>query len=482
MPGKKNSAFPKFNRTKIIATIGPASMNIKVLEKMAEAGVDVARINASHGDAAMHATIIKNIREINRKKNLHIAILFDLQGPKIRIGDIEGGETLLSEKQKFILSQKKLPGNSQGVYIAWPNLPHDVTKGSVILIDDGRIKLQVKEIRAGGDVLTQVINGGILSSRKGVNLPHIVSSIAALTEKDYKDLDFAIANKVEWIGLSFVRSARDVLFLKELIKKKKSQAKVIAKIEKPEAVKNILSIISAADAIMVARGDLGVEMEMEKVPVVQKKIVALCRQYARPVIIATQMMESMITNFRPTRAEANDVGNAVYDGADALMLSAETAVGNFPSEVILAMQKIITAVEEDDALYYRLNQPDSSSFTFISDSVCYTACLMAMQSRASAIAAMTHSGYTAFKISSQRPRAGIYIFTDNLAVINTLNLVWGVKVFNYAKYVSTDKTITDIKNFLKRKGLIQSSQILINVASTPMNERARANTIKISKV
>lgn len=471
-----------FSKTKIVATIGPASSSKEMMEKIIDAGADVLRINASHGEHAVMQQIVENIRLINEENDSHIAILFDLQGPKIRIGEIENGSCELNDGAQFILTTKLCIGNAEMAYIKYSSFINDVKKGDLILIDDGKIQLQVENILNDTEVTTKVIYGGVLSSRKGVNLPNTKISLPSLTEKDHADLTFALNNNIEWIGLSFVRSARDILFLKEIIKKHGKQTKVIAKIEKPEAVDNIDAIINATDGVMVARGDLGVEVEMERVPIIQKQIVSKCREASKPVIIATQMMESMVSNFRPTRAEANDVGNAVYDGADALMLSGETSVGKFPVETVKAMQKIILAVEADESIYYRFWKPNGKSKTFISDSTCYNACVIAMQSGAVAIAAMTHSGYTAYKISSQRPKANTFIFTDNKPILNTLSLFWGVRGLYYDKYESTDQTITDIKNILKENGYVHTHEIIIHVASTPLNERSRANTIKINKV
>lgn len=471
-----------FNRTKIIATIGPSSKDKKVLEQMMDAGADVMRINASHGNHDFMQEIVDNVRVLNKERNSHVAILLDLQGPKIRIGDIENGECELIDMEKFILTSTPIVGNAQKASIQYSNFHNDVKKGDIILVDDGKIKLEVKEVQLTGDVVTLIHHGGKLLSKKGVNLPFTKISIPSITEKDFADIKFALDNNLEWIGLSFVRTAAEIKDLKSIITREKKYTRVIAKIEKPEAVRNIDSIIAIADGVMVARGDLGVEIDMAQVPIIQKKIIKKCLAASKPVIVATQMMESMITNFRPTRAEANDVGNAVYDGADALMLSAETSIGRFPLEVIKSMRKIIQAIEHDQDIYYRLNLPAKKSSTFISDSVCYHACEMASRLEAKAIAAMTHSGYTAFKISSHRPRAGIFIFTDNHPILTILSLVWGVRGFYYNKYESTDNTIADIKNILKTEKIIDSGDAIIHVASTPMHERSRANTIKINLV
>ncbi|MBS1764546.1 MAG: pyruvate kinase [Bacteroidetes bacterium] len=472
----------QFNKTKIITTLGPATNSREMIWNLIKAGADVMRINASHGDHQFLKAIVDNVRSINEEENLNIALLLDLQGPKIRIGEIESGECVIKDKETFVLTAGEVIGNSEKATIRYSHFSSDVKKGDIVLIDDGKLKLEVKKVEANGDVVTQVINGGVLMSRKGVNLPFTKISIPSITEKDYDDIAFAVENDIEWIGLSFVRTAQDILDLKKIIKDHGKPMRVIAKIEKPEAVRNMDEIIAVADGIMVARGDLGVEIDLAQVPIIQKKLVQKSRAAGIPVIIATQMMESMITNFRPTRAEANDVGNAVFDGADALMLSAETSVGKFPVETVHSMRRIIQAIEYDQSIYYRMNAPDKHSKTFISDTLCYHAVELAQQSGAKAIAAMTHSGYTAFKISSQRPKAGIFIFTDYKPILNTLNLVWGVRGLYYNKYISTDQTIDDIKNTLKKDGYIDTGDVIVHVASTPLQNRSRANTIKINVV
>ena len=471
-----------FNRSKIIATIGPATMDIAILEKLIYAGVDVCRINGSHGEYDMMRIIIQNVRELNQKLQTHVAILFDLQGPKIRIGDMKDGDFLLIEGEHLILTTNEVLGTREEVFIKYQNFHNDAKIGDRVLVDDGKLELEVSEILPNHRVKTKIIHGGILSSRKGVNLPNTEISLPSLTEKDKKDLDFALENDVEWIGLSFVRKPEDVLELKQIIKDRNKLSRVIAKIEKPEAVKHIEAIVAVSDGVMVARGDLGVEMPMELVPVIQKTIVRLCNAASKPVIIATQMMESMISNYRPTRAEANDVGNAVFDSADALMLSGETSVGKYPVETVIAMQKIITEVEKEDSIYYHEKPPHKGSKNFIPESIGYTSCTMARQSDASAIVAMTHSGMTAFKISSHRPKACIYIFTDNKPLLKTLNLLWGVRGFYYDKYESTDETVSDIKKFLVDKKLVHSGDYIIHVASTPLQERATANTVKLTHI
>lgn len=471
-----------YNRTKIIATIGPASIDRSIMEKMIKAGVDLCRINSSHGDHEMMERIIKTVRQINESLQTHTAILFDLQGPKIRIGDLMEPTVMLIEGEEFILSNEQKPGTAQEVYIKYPQFHKDVKIGDRVLVDDGKIELEVTEIMQDTRVKTRVIHGGVLSSRKGVNLPNTNISLPGLTEKDKKDLDFAMKHDVEWIGLSFVRRPQDVLDVKEIINNNNCLSRIVAKIEKPEAVSNIQEIIHVSDGVMVARGDLGVELPMEQVPVIQKTIGRLCNIAQKPVIIATQMMESMITNYRPTRAEANDVGNAVFDGADALMLSAETSVGKYPVETVIAMQKIIGQVERLDSIYFREKPPRKDSPGFIPESISYTACTMARQSDASAIVAMTHSGMTAFKISSHRPKAYIYMFTDNKPLLCTLSLLWGVRGFYYDKYESTDSTMSDILKYLIEHELVEKGQYMVHVASTPLHARTTSNTIKLTRI
>ena len=470
------------NKSKIIATLGPASMQPGVLEQMIKAGVNVCRINASHGDHVMHQEAVDLVRQLNEDRKYKVAILYDLQGPKMRIGDVENNQILLKEESKVVLTISKCLGTAERLQIKYPLFHDDVNVGDTVLIDDGKIELQVIEKSPAEEVTAKVIHGGILSSKKGINLPYTKISLPSLTEKDKEDLEFALRNNIEWIGLSFVRSANDIIELKNFIRELGKNSRVVAKIEKPEAVRDIDNIIKATDAIMVARGDLGVEMAMEKVPVIQKMLVSKSIAASKPVIIATQMMESMITNYRPTRAETNDVANAVFDGADALMLSAETSVGQFPVKVIEAMSKIISIAESEQVIYNRHIPPVKNSRSFISDSVCFNSCVMAQQSGAKAIIAMTHSGYTAFRISSQRPDCNIFIFTDNKDILNMLSLVWGVKAFFYNKYESSDNTIRDIKAFLKAKGFVQDGDMAINVFSTPLDERGMANTIKLNVI
>jgi pyruvate kinase len=472
----------KHNKTKIVATMGPSTENIAVLEELFNAGVDICRINFSHGDYEPIKHVVDNIRTLNKKLNRNVGILGDLQGPKLRIGKVIDNSVELINGNEILITTKECEGTAEKIFITYPQFPQDVAVGELVLIDDGKITLKVTATDRREEVRTIIIAGGILSSKKGVNLPNTKISLPCLTLKDLRDLDFALENNFEWIGLSFVRSVTDIVELKDIIRSKKKHARVIAKIEKPEAIKEIDKIIEVSDGVMVARGDLGVEMPMEKVPLLQKMIVNKCLLASKPVIIATQMMESMITSYTPTRAEVNDVANAVLDGADAVMLSAETSVGRFPVKVIEYMSRIISEVETDDRIYFKDHEPELKTVTYITDSICYNASVMAKQAGVSAIISMTHSGYTAFKLSSHRPKANVYIFTDNRTLLNALSLVWGVRGFYYDKYESTDDTINDLKGYIKEGGFVKSDDLVINLASMPMKEKGRTNMLKLSYI
>ena len=472
----------KSTKTKIIATIGPASSPEKILEKMIKGGVDIFRINFSHGSYEDVEKVITSIRFLNTKLNTNIGILADLQGPKIRIGKVENNSIFLKTGAKILLTSKECMGSNEKLYINYKHFAADVSAGDKVLINDGKFLLKVISTNKKDLVTAKIIQGGELSSNKGVNLPNTKISLPCLTNKDLKDLDFALENNVEWIGLSFVRSVTDVVDLKRTIKNKKKHARVIAKIEKPEALTEIDNIIDMADGIMVARGDLGVELPMEQVPMIQKMLVEKCILASKPVIIATQMMESMIENFAPTRAEVNDVANAVIDGADAVMLSAETSVGKFPVEVINAMHRIVARAEQEERIYFREHAPSIKTQTFISDSVCYNASVMARQANVAAIVTLTTSGYTAFKISSHRPKAHIFVFTDNHTLLTSLNLVWGVRGFYYNRYESTDRTMIDIRKYLKKEGFVKAHDLIINTASIPLEAKGRTNMVRLSEI
>jgi pyruvate kinase len=471
-----------FNRTKIVATIGPATSSKAALKQIILAGVDVCRINSSHGTLEDHLEVIKNVREINEEINSDVCILQDLQGPKLRIGLMENDGVEVLKGQKITLTSNEVIGNAQLVCIRYIDLARDVKPGEYILIDDGKIEIRVDKILNETDVEATVTEGGLLKSKKGFNLPHTDVSFPSLTEKDITDLAFGLEHNVEWIGLSFVRKADDIIDLKKRIKQAGKECRVVAKIEKPEAVRNIDAIIDVADAIMVARGDLGVEMPLQDLPIIQKNIIEKCINAAKPVIVATQMMESMITNPTPTRAEVSDVANAVIDGADAVMLSAETSVGAYPVKVVETMEKIIRDVEKDRRVYYKGEKPTSSSKTFMSDEICFTAVRMSDHLKAKSIVGMTRSGYSALEISSYRPRAEIYIFTNNKQLLKAMSLVWGVRGFYYDQYESTDQTFTDVIEVLKANGLVKKDDKVIHTASMPILNKSMANSIKISVV
>ena len=468
-------------KTKIVATLGPASSDREVLSQMIDEGVNVCRINFSHGTHQELMETIKLVKSLRSEKKRSVAILADLQGPKLRVGSVKDNSVELVNGAPVVITTREMEGTHEKVSINYDLFPKDVKVGETILLDDGKLHLEVVENDGEEEVTCQVVQGGFLSSNKGVNLPNTKISLPSLTPKDREDLEFALSHEVDWIGLSFVRSARDVVELKQHIKQKGTHSKVVAKIEKPEAIRQIDDIIKEADAIMVARGDLGVEIPMQNVPLIQKMLVKKSLKNAKPVIIATQMMESMIENITPTRAEVNDVANAVLDGADAVMLSGETSVGNHPIAVIQAMNKIVHEVEQSESIYHHEHPPAApKQERFITDSICYNACRLAYRVGAKAIATLTFSGYTAFKISSYRPEAKIFVFTGNDAILNQLSLVWGVKSFYYDKMVSTDHTIDDLKKILIDNDEVQKGEFMINTASMPIAEKGMTNMVKLS--
>jgi pyruvate kinase len=448
---------------------------------MARNGMNVCRLNLSHGKHEDLEKVIHTIREINLENNSHISILADLQGPKIRTGEVQGGSVQLASGSKIKFVVKKQLTNSETIFINYKNFLNDVQKGERVLIDDGKLVLEILDV---DDTFAEamVLFGGPLSSRKGVNLPNTKLSIPSLTPKDLIDLEFALKMDVRWIGLSFVRTANDVLHLKELIHEAGKDSKVIAKIEKPEAVADMDAIIDATDGIMVARGDLGVEIPMQDVPLIQKALVKKARKKFKPVIIATQMMESMITNISPTRAEVNDVANAVMDGADAVMLSGETSVGDHPIEVIRAMYKIVTRTEEYKGIYFKDIKVRHSEERFVSDAICKSAVELAQNSEAKGIVTMTFSGYTTFRVASYRPNCLIFVFTSNQKILDMLSLVWGVRGFYYNKFVSTDHTIEDVRKSLKKSGYVVDGDYVIHVASMPISDKGSSNMLKLSLV
>lgn len=468
-------------RTKIVATLGPASSDKEILKQMFIEGVNVCRLNFSHGSHEDHEAVIKTIRELNDEIGSNVAILADLQGPKIRTGVMKDNGVELIDGEMVTIVTEDIEGTSEKFSINYTQLPKDTTQGEYILLDDGKLQLEVVST-TDTEIKAKILHGGVLSSRKGVNLPNTNISLPCLTEKDLVDLEFALNQNVDWIGLSFVRSARDIIELKHLIQTKKCKAKVVAKIEKPEAIEDIDDIVRATDAMMVARGDLGVEIPYQEVPLIQKMLIRKSRSYSKPVIVATQMMESMITNISPTRAEVNDVANAVLDGADAVMLSAETSVGKFPVEVIRTMTNIVKEMETHDELYNKEELPEKNQARFITDSICFNACRLSRRVESQAILTMSFSGYTAYKIASQRPRAAIFVFTSNRQILTQLNLIWGVQGFYYDKTVSTDHTIADIKYLLKKQGVLNAGDLVINIASMPIEEHGKSNMLKLSYV
>ncbi len=468
----------EFNRTKIVATVGPASNSKEMLQALMKAGVNVFRLNFSHGTHDQHREVIRLVRELNTELDLHVSLLQDLQGPKIRVGEVEKGAKL-AEGATFTITTEEMVGNSKKASTVYKGMANDVKIGDQILIDDGKIELEVTA-KDGNDVVTKVIHGGKLKSRKGINLPNTHVSAPSLTEKDLEDLQFGLEQDVDWIALSFVRSSEDIHDLRNRIKAAGKDCRIVAKIEKPEALKNIDEIIDSTDAIMVARGDLGVEIPMEEVPMAQKMMVQKCNLAAKPVIIATQMMESMIDNPRPTRAETNDVANAVMDGADALMLSAETAAGNYPVAVIKSMINTIISVENNANVYFKHYKLDEEDPLFYNDSIIKSACQLAEISNARAIIGMTASGYTAFKLASHRPKANIFIFTHNKPLLNTMNLIWGVRGLYYDSEESTDQTFQDIEEILMQRGHIKKGDVFITTASMPLHERGRTNAMKLN--
>ena len=472
------------HRTKIVATVGPACDTYDKLLDLVKAGVNVFRLNFSHGSHEDKAKIIKHIRNINIKEPFNIAILGDLQGPKLRVGEIEGGQIEIVPGEILTFTNEKVIGNKQRIYVSYPNLHEDVVVGNTIMINDGKLEVVVKKVLKNNDVQVEVTMGGILSSKKGINLPDTKISLPALTDKDLIDLDFIIEQKLDWVALSFVRSVKDLEILRSKLKKKNSKTKIISKIEKPEALENLRDIIIESDAVMIARGDLGVELPVEKIPLLQKQIIRMCLHRAKPVIVATQMMESMIEFNKPNRSEITDVANAVIEGADAVMLSAETATGNHPTLVVETMRKIIIEVEKSGYHYNREEElaPQIHSPSFLSDAICYNACKLAKDVNADALIGMTQSGYTGFMLSSYRPKAPIYIFTKERSLVNQLTLSWGVRAFYYGEEESLDDIIFDQIDILKERKFLKPGDVVISTGSTPVNLHLQTNVLKITKV
>ena len=478
----KPSLFPT-KHTKIIATIGPATSSLEMLEQLLLAGMNVLRINASHGDHPTHKKTIENIRKLDEELGSHTAILLDLQGPKLRVGEIAGGEMKLVAGSDLIIKVGDEEGSKGTVYTNYESFAKDVTPGEQVLLDDGKLRLEVVSTDNKSEVVCKVIFGGILKPRKGLNLPDTQISLPCVTKKDEVDLAFALENNVDWIGLSFVRNPEDISVLRRAINAEQKHTKIVAKIEKPEAVASLDEIIDVTDAVMIARGDLGVEIPMEEVPLIQKTIIEKCLSASKPVIVATQMMESMIENSTPTRAEVNDVATAVLDGADAVMLSAETSVGKFPVHAVQAMCQIIKKMEANNDKAFNERPPyNPDDDRFITDSICYNACRLARRTKAAAIVTMSFSGYTAMQVSSQRPKAHIFMFTSNTQVLNQMSLVWGVEAIHYSKMVSTDHTIADIKYILFKDGKVKDKDFVVHMASMPIKDAGMTNMLKLSRV
>lgn len=475
--------MPNTKKTKIVATLGPATSTKEVLKDMMQAGVNVFRINFSHANYEDVKQRIDMIRELNEEHGYTTAILGDLQGPKLRVGKMKEEVVVTKGDEITFATGEEFEGTSSRVYMNYDKFPEDVQAGERILLDDGKLIFEVVSTNKKDEVLARVVQGGPLRSKKGVNLPNTKISLPALTEKDVEDAIFAIKMKVDWIALSFVRNSDDLLELQNLIKEHTDhKIPIIAKIEKPEGVDNIDKIVAYCDGLMVARGDLGVEIPAQEVPLIQKQLVLKAKKARIPVIIATQMMETMITSLTPTRAEVNDVANSVMDGADAVMLSGETSVGNYPVQVIEKMSQIIMSVENSPLIKVPHEPPHVRTKRYITKSICYHAAHMANEIKAKAICTLTNSGYTAFQISAWRPESNILVFTSNKRILNQLSLLWGVRAFYYDKMVSTDDTIDDINRIAKENRFVEQGDFTINLAAMPITKKGMVNTLRISEI
>lgn len=469
-------------KTKIVATLGPSIDGETTILQLVRAGVNVFRINFSHADYKVVSKKIEAVRKINEDYGYNVAIIADLQGPKLRIGEVKEGSELKEGAEFTLVTKDPFVGNSDRAFIEYEQLAKDVKPGENILINDGKLMVEVISTNHEDEVCTKVIQGGPLSSRKGVNLPNTDISLPALTKKDRQDAEFALEKNVDWLALSFVRKVQDVEDLRMLITKKHKNTPIIVKIEKVEAIENLDAIIDATDGVMVARGDLGVELPAEDVPIIQKEIISCSRRHKKPVIVATHMMESMIENMSPTRAEVNDVANSVLDGADAVMLSAETSVGKHPLIVVQKMAKIIKKIESADLYNNRnqMNKPSVKNERHLSDFLCYEAARLSRNLDARAIVTFTHSGYTGFEISSQRPKAYVIVFTSNRDIINRLSLLWGVHCFYYDSEESTDDTIKSVNEIVKQQRIIHDGDFVINLTSMPVKQKGFVNTMRVS--
>ncbi len=468
-------------RTKIVCTIGPSVNTKEGIEGLFKAGMNMARLNFSHGTHEDHAKVVELIRATARKFKYSVPILMDLQGPKIRVGQMKDGGQVVETGSYLTLTPEDVIGSSELVPIDYEFLANDARDGDTILLDDGLLEFKI--VKAGTSKITaRVVNGGLLKSRKGVNLPGVKLSISSITEKDYADVDFGMTQNVDYVALSFVRRSEDVQELVSRIRAAGSNAGVIAKIEKPEALDVIDEIIEEVDGIMVARGDLGIEIPSEKVPMVQKKIIDACRRAGKPVITATQMLDSMITNPRPTRAESSDVANAVLDGTDAIMLSGETAAGKFPFEAVKVMDRICRSVEtQSDEVYRTLDfiQPEWREKQIV-ESISYTCVELAENVNAKAIAVITHSGTTAKRIAKYRPHVPVFAFTDSREVRRQLNLVWGVQSIKLNELFDTDSSVQIMEDYLRKSGVVKSGERIVIATGMPIAERGRTNMVKIT--
>lgn len=474
--------MPDQKRTKIVATLGPAISSKEIMKNMILEGVNVFRVNFSHANYDSVKKDIAQIRELSEELGANIAILADLQGPKLRVGIMKEGVEFQPEDMVSFCTGEEFEGSQERVYMNYDAFPNDVKKGERILVDDGKLIFEVISTNGVNEVKTKVIQGGFFKSKKGVNLPNTKVSLPALTKKDKKDALFALDQGVDWIALSFVRHAKDLKELKKLIENNSEyKVPIIAKIEKPEGVANIKKIIQYCDGIMVARGDLGVEVPAEEVPLIQKKLVLIAKEARIPVIIATQMMETMIDSLTPTRAEVNDVANSVMDGADAVMLSGETSVGKYPVEVIRKMAAILKKVEGSSLIKVPEKPPTIRTNRYITKSICYHASIMANEIEAKAICTLTNSGYTAFQISAWRPAAHILVFTSNKRILSRLSLLWGVNSFYYNSFVSTDETVKDLNKIATNKGYVKPGEFLINLAAMPIIDKGMVNTLRVSQ-
>ncbi|HJN54625.1 MAG TPA: pyruvate kinase [Flavobacteriaceae bacterium] len=475
-------------KTKIVATLGPSCQTKTRIHQLIKNGVNVFRINFSHAKKEEVLNYVKTIKSLNKTYDYNTAILADLQGPKIRIGELEEDIKLKKGDEIFFETSKYFVGNKNRIFVNYKNFAKDVKTEDNVLVDDGKYHFKVLKTDKKDKIKLQALNDVNLKSRKGVNLPNTKISTPSLTQKDIKDVKFAISFDVDWIALSFVRHEKDLIALKNLIDKlskaslSKAKIPIIAKIEKPEALDNIDNIVKNSDGLMVARGDLGIEIPSQEVPLIQKKLVNLSKKARIPVIIATQMMESMIESSTPTRAEVNDVANSVMDGADAVMLSAETSIGNYPCETVTQISNIINSVEYSDHITVPAEPPTMKTERYITKFICFHAAKTANEINAAAITTMTHSGYTGFQISSWRPHSNILVFTSNKRILCRLSLLWGVKAFYYNKNASTDKTIEHINKVVVNNRFAKKGDMVINLAAMPVRKKGMVNTLRITEI